>query len=240
MFPTLTAGNTKNMKWKKYFTASYARLKVFAMHCTELPDPEREITRRVILPTSGKPPCQGQAALEIPPLESRCAGLSTFNRGWITVGEYNYDIAERSCYFGPNQKPRGMFGPELHVRDQARDPPDARRKTKPHRPHALTVSSGRCGHVAWFSPVGGSFRIQVVVPTPQRHCRRARAVDGEAVRLGPALLASPVGTIIRNAPAGRNRPDNNVRSPGDEAGNRQKSCVGSHRAADDCIFPALH
>ena len=34
-------------------------------------------------------------------------------RGWITVSEYNYDIAERSFYFEPNQKPRGRFGPSF-------------------------------------------------------------------------------------------------------------------------------
>jgi hypothetical protein len=76
-------------------------------------DPEREITHLVILPISGTPPYQGQAALEIPPLEIRRAGLSMFKRGWITVSEYNYDIAERSYYFEPNQKPRGMFGPSF-------------------------------------------------------------------------------------------------------------------------------
>jgi hypothetical protein len=36
-----------------------------------------------------------------------------FKRGWITVGEYNYDIAERSYFFEPNQAPRGQFGPSF-------------------------------------------------------------------------------------------------------------------------------
>lgn len=76
-------------------------------------DSRQNVTHMVILPISGTPPFQGQAALEIPPLEIRRAGLSMFKRGWITVGEYNYDIAERSYFFEPNQTPRGQFGPSF-------------------------------------------------------------------------------------------------------------------------------
>jgi hypothetical protein len=76
-------------------------------------DSRLDLTHLVILPISGTPPSSAQSALEIPPLEIRRAGLSMFRRGWITVSEYNYDIAERSYYFEPNQKPRGMFGPSF-------------------------------------------------------------------------------------------------------------------------------
>jgi hypothetical protein len=34
-----------------------------------------------------------------------------YRRGWISVDEFNYDIAERSYYFETNQRPRGTFGP---------------------------------------------------------------------------------------------------------------------------------
>ncbi|BCH22382.1 hypothetical protein MesoLjLc_21250 [Mesorhizobium sp. L-8-10] len=78
-----------------------------------LRDPARSITHLVILPISGTSPLLGQLALEIPALELRRAGLSMFKRGWVTVDEFNYDIAERSYYFEPNQKPRGMFGPSF-------------------------------------------------------------------------------------------------------------------------------
>lgn len=71
------------------------------------------LTHLMILPISGTPPFQGKQALEIPPLELRRAGLSLFKRGWITVGEYNYDIAERSFCFDPGQEPLGKFGPSF-------------------------------------------------------------------------------------------------------------------------------
>jgi hypothetical protein len=41
------------------------------------------------------------------------AGLTVLKRGWITVGEYNYDIAERSYYLDSNQLPRGQFSPNF-------------------------------------------------------------------------------------------------------------------------------
>lgn len=50
-----------------------------------------------------------QIALEIPDLELRRAGLSSSKRGWITVSEFNYDIAERSWHFDPAQTPQGRF-----------------------------------------------------------------------------------------------------------------------------------
>lgn len=78
-----------------------------------MPDLRQNLTHLVILPISTKPPFEGQIALEIPSLELRRAGLSMFRRGWITVSEYNYDIAERSYHLDPNQSPRGQFGPSF-------------------------------------------------------------------------------------------------------------------------------
>jgi hypothetical protein len=64
-----------------------------------LPDARQNLTHLMLLPISSTSPFAGQAAIEIPPLELRRAGLSSFKQGWITVSEYNYDIAERSFYF---------------------------------------------------------------------------------------------------------------------------------------------
>lgn len=76
-----------------------------------IPDQSQGLTHLVLLAISGTPSAEGQAALEIPALELRRAGLSILKRGWITVGEYNYDVAERSFHFDPNQAARGSFGP---------------------------------------------------------------------------------------------------------------------------------
>jgi hypothetical protein len=78
-----------------------------------VPDQSLQLTHLVILAISGTPPAQNQAALEIPSLELRRAGLSTLKRGWITTGEYNYDILERSFHFDPNQAVRGEFSPRF-------------------------------------------------------------------------------------------------------------------------------
>jgi len=75
-----------------------------------MPDARRNITHLVILAISGTPPKAGQIALEIPDLERRRAGLSSSKRGWVTVSEFNYDIAERSWHFDPAQTPQGRFG----------------------------------------------------------------------------------------------------------------------------------
>ncbi|MDV2986892.1 hypothetical protein PUR23_28100 [Methylorubrum populi] len=76
-----------------------------------VPDQAQGLTHLVLLAISGTPPGENQIALEIPVLELRRAGLSTLKRGWITVSEYNYDVAERSFHFDPNQTARGAFGP---------------------------------------------------------------------------------------------------------------------------------
>ena len=76
-------------------------------------DERQNFTHLVILPISGTPPQPDQTALEIPRLEIKRAGLDELRQGWITVSEYNYDIAERSYYFEPGQRPRGQFGPKF-------------------------------------------------------------------------------------------------------------------------------
>ncbi len=74
-----------------------------------VPDTRQGITHLVILAISTTPPMEGQSALEIPVLELRRAGLSTLKRGWITVDEFNYDIAERSWHLDLRQEPSGRF-----------------------------------------------------------------------------------------------------------------------------------
>jgi hypothetical protein len=43
-----------------------------------------------------------QGALEIPPTEIRCTGLSEYKQLWIILDEYNRDELEASFYFEPN------------------------------------------------------------------------------------------------------------------------------------------
>lgn len=62
-----------------------------------------------LLGISSQPPQLDENALEIPDIERRRAGLTRYPRAWIVVNEYNYDIAERSYYYDPNESPLGKF-----------------------------------------------------------------------------------------------------------------------------------
>lgn len=73
----------------------------------------QKLTHLVILPIPGTPPFKDRRALEILALELRRAGLSIFKQAWLTVDEYNYDIAERSYHLDANQIPRGSFSPRF-------------------------------------------------------------------------------------------------------------------------------
>ncbi|CDM62723.1 hypothetical protein [Rhizobium favelukesii] len=48
-------------------------------------------------------------ALEIPQLECRRAGIREWKDAWITVSEFNHDVAEQSFYFDPNAEVLGSF-----------------------------------------------------------------------------------------------------------------------------------
>ncbi|MGO4450412.1 hypothetical protein AB4Y96_15940 [Phyllobacterium sp. TAF24] len=74
-----------------------------------LPDPRQKLTHLVILAISGTSPLDEQSAIEIPSLEIRRAGLREHKRAWLTIGEYNYDVLERSYNFDPAQEPQGRF-----------------------------------------------------------------------------------------------------------------------------------
>ena len=63
-----------------------------------------------------RPPAADQTAIEVPEIECRRAGLSEGKRAWITVSEYNYDIAERSWYLNANRAPLGRFSKSFVMR----------------------------------------------------------------------------------------------------------------------------
>jgi hypothetical protein len=77
------------------------------------PDVEQGITHLVILAISATPPSGAQNTIEIPTLELRRAGLATHKRGWVHVGEYNYDTLERSFHLDSRQSAYGKFGPSF-------------------------------------------------------------------------------------------------------------------------------
>lgn len=117
-----------------------------------VPDPRQNITHLVILPISGTLPRNDQTALEIPDLELRRAGLSVFKRGWITVSEYNYDVAERSFHFEPAQTPRPLRSalPRRHSPGVAAGP---RSPCGPYRSHPIMMRG-----VSLRSEAGGCIR----------------------------------------------------------------------------------
>jgi len=77
--------------------------------CLMLAIPRGNETHLVLLAISGTPPSPRQTALDIPPLERRRAGLKDWKEAWVTVSEYNYDVAEMSFYFDPDAKVQGRF-----------------------------------------------------------------------------------------------------------------------------------
>ena len=81
--------------------------------CLVLKIPRAGKTHLVLLAISGTPPQGDQIALSIPDLERQRAGLKDFKEAWITVSEYNYDIAEDSFYFDSSAEALGKFGPSF-------------------------------------------------------------------------------------------------------------------------------
>jgi hypothetical protein len=73
-------------------------------------------THVALLAISSMPPRADQRALEIPEIECRRGGLSDVKQAWITVGEYNYDIVERSFYLDINQPTLGRFSRHFMMR----------------------------------------------------------------------------------------------------------------------------
>jgi hypothetical protein len=72
--------------------------------------PVTKQTHLVLLAISSQEPRDPNDALEIPQMECRRAGLSDLKRAWVTINEYNYDIAETSYYFDQDRAPLGRLG----------------------------------------------------------------------------------------------------------------------------------
>lgn len=70
-------------------------------------------THLALFAISSQPPRSGQRAIEIPQTECRRAGLSDWKGGWVTVSEYNYDVAEASYYLDADQQPIGRFSKQF-------------------------------------------------------------------------------------------------------------------------------
>ena len=66
--------------------------------CLMLAIPRLNTTHLVFLAISSTPPRPNQTTIPIPTLERRRAGLNDWKEAWITVSEYNYDVAERLVY----------------------------------------------------------------------------------------------------------------------------------------------
>lgn len=78
--------------------------------------PRDDLTHLALLAISSRPPVGDGAAVEIPEIECRRAGLSEFKRAWISINEYNYDVAERSFYLEARQVILGRFSKSFMMR----------------------------------------------------------------------------------------------------------------------------
>ncbi len=73
-------------------------------------------THLALLAITTQPPQTGRAALEVPEIERKRAGLSDLKQCWIMADEYNYDIVERSWYIEPGQDILGRFSKPFMVK----------------------------------------------------------------------------------------------------------------------------
>jgi hypothetical protein len=71
--------------------------------------PKTGLTYLALLAISGTPPLPGRRTLELTEIECRRAGLKTWKAAWISIDEYNFDVAETSHYLNLSQAPRGHF-----------------------------------------------------------------------------------------------------------------------------------
>ena len=75
-----------------------------------------DLTHLALLAISSQQPRDADTALEVPEIERRRGGLSEFKAAWITVDEYNYDIAEKSWYLDPHPHVLGRFSKSFTTR----------------------------------------------------------------------------------------------------------------------------
>ena len=76
-------------------------------------DPSKGITHLFLLAISSTPPLATQDALAVPLLDRTRAGLGEWKEAWITIGESNYDVVEKSHYLDLNQAIMGKFSPSF-------------------------------------------------------------------------------------------------------------------------------
>ncbi len=62
-----------------------------------------------LFPITSKQPLKDQESIEIPSLEMKRIGLSSMNKSWVMLDEFNRDILGESYYLEPNKKPLGRF-----------------------------------------------------------------------------------------------------------------------------------
>jgi hypothetical protein len=86
------------------------------------------LTHLALLAISSRPPGSEQVSVEVPEIECRRAGLSDAKGAWITVSEYNYDIAERSFFLDPNAPVLGRFSRSFVMKLAAAAAPLFRKK----------------------------------------------------------------------------------------------------------------
>jgi len=79
-------------------------------------NPRDALTHLALLAITSQAPASAQSAIEVPEIECRRAGLSDLKRAWITINEYNYDIAERSYYLDLSRPILGRFSKPFMVR----------------------------------------------------------------------------------------------------------------------------
>ncbi|PJR12793.1 hypothetical protein [Sinorhizobium meliloti] len=98
--------------WKREFLSGETEGRKDRPVCvlTAIVSPKDGQTHLALLAISSQPPHRDQQAIEIPETECRRAGLADWKKAWITVSEYNYDIAEKSYYLDTAQAPIGRLG----------------------------------------------------------------------------------------------------------------------------------
>ncbi len=79
-------------------------------------NPRDGLTHLAMLAISSSPPVAEGMALEVPEIECRRAGLSDLKRAWVSINEYNYDIAEHSFYLEAQPEPSGRFSKPFMMR----------------------------------------------------------------------------------------------------------------------------
>lgn len=77
--------------------------------CIVLPLRKGKVTHLFLLAITGTRPDGDRAAIEIPEIEKRRAGLKEWKRGWVIIDECNYDIAEGSFHLNMATPPLGRF-----------------------------------------------------------------------------------------------------------------------------------